>query len=298
MMRLGLCCTFNSEPIKFRTATAKSLSKLSKKERNEKIAKLCRLNAEALLKAFQYCAHNQIGDFRVNSQILPLRTHPDFGYHLQSLPGGGEIIEIFCECGKYAHAHNIRSTFHPDQFILLSSLNPEIIKKSIEELDYHAEVSEWIGADVINIHGGGAYGNKKTALETVERGIKKLSSRIRERLTLENDDRVYTPFDILPLCEKLEVPFVYDVHHHRCLPDGLSIEIITERALKTWNREALFHLSSPREGWSSKTPQYHHDYINIDDFPACWQQIPLTIEIEAKAKEKAVKRFREDLQSL
>jgi UV DNA damage endonuclease len=87
------------------------------------------------------------------------------------------------------------------------------------------------------------------------------------------------------------------VHHHRCLKDGLSVEHVTEAALKTWNREPLFHVSSPKFGWESARPNLHHDFINIQDFPECWRGLPITVEVEAKAKELAVKKLRSQLLS-
>ena len=56
------------------------------------------------------------------------------------------------------------------------------------ELEYQAEVAEWIGADVINIHAGGAYGDKRAALGRFVACLEKLTPRVRERLTVENDD--------------------------------------------------------------------------------------------------------------
>jgi UV DNA damage endonuclease len=47
-------------------------------------------------------------------------------------------------------------------------------------------------------------------------------------LTLENDDISYTVSDLLPVCDKLAIPLVYDVHHHRCNPDGLPVEEATQ----------------------------------------------------------------------
>mgnify|MGYP001136138329 CR=1 FL=1 len=88
---------------------------------------------------------------------------------------------------------------------------------------------------------------------------------------------------------------MYDVHHHRCLPDGSSVEATTELALGTWNREPLFHLSSPKNGWESGNPAHHHDYINADDFPVCWKNLDITVEVEAKAKELAVLKLMQDL---
>jgi UV DNA damage endonuclease len=127
--------------------------------------------------------------------------------------------------------------------------------------------------------------------------IKFLPAPVRSRLTLENDDKVYTPADLLPVCLDTGVPLVYDVHHHRCLPDGFTVAEVTERARKTWKTEPLFHISSPLEGWDGPKPQRHHDYINPADFPREWLGGPLTVEVEAKAKELAVARLIADLLS-
>lgn len=295
MIRLGLCCKFEKEPIVFRAATARAVGRLTRSDRMNKISDLCLGNAGALLSAIEYCGRSGIGCFRVNSRILPLKTHPDVGYKVKDLPAAREIELAFRSCGRRAAGLGIRLTFHPDQFVLLSSADPEITLKSIEELQYQSEMCDWIGADVINIHGGGGYGEKKAALDRVGRALDKLSGRLRKRLAFENDERVYTPSELLPFCKKFGVPFVYDVHHHRCLPDGLSIERATALALKTWDREPLFHVSSPKFGWKSGRPGPHHDYIAAGDLPDCWRKLDITVEVEAKAKELAVKRLLRQL---
>jgi UV DNA damage endonuclease len=261
----------------------------------EKISQLCLANAGALLTAIEYCGRNNIGCFRVNSQILPLKTHPDIGYALTDLPDWQDINNLFSQCHDASSKLNIRLSFHPDQFILLSSVNTDVVNNAIEELEYQAVVSELIGADVINIHGGGAYGDKASALRRMGRVFLRLNNRVRARLTLENDDRVYTPSDLLPFCKEYGIPLVYDVHHHRCLPDNLSVAEATQRALTTWNREPLFHLSSPKHGWSKHRINMHHDYIGVKDFPAEWRRLDITVEVEAKAKELAVKKLYKDL---
>ncbi len=287
-LRLGLCCQFVREPIKFRTTTATAMLRLPLAERRARLAALCWSNAGALLESLSFCAAHGIGAFRINSQILPLKTHPEAAYDLPELPGGREIIARFRQCNAFAREHRLRLSFHPDQFVVLNSPNPQTLARSLEELDYQAEVAEWVGADTINLHGGGGYGDKPVALLALRRNIERLPAPVRSRLTLENDDRVYTPADLLPVCADMSVPLVYDVHHHRCLPDGLRVEAATELALATWHREPLFHISSPLAGWSGPNPERHHDYINPQDFPAAWKKHTLTVEVEAKAKELAV----------
>jgi UV DNA damage endonuclease len=298
MLRLGLCCLFLQEPIKFHTTTARYVSGLAPPERAGKISGLCLQNARSLLSAIEYCGKNSIGSFRINSRILPLKTHPEFGYAIGQLPQAQEIKKAFAACRQRAQSLNIRLTFHPDQFVLLSSPTQDVTRKSIEELVYQAAVSEWVGADVITIHAGGGYGDKTAALKRLAAVLEKLDTVIRQRLVLENDDRIFTPADLLVFCKDNTIPFVYDVHHHRCLKDGLTIEHVTEAALATWNREPVFHVSSPRSGWNGSKQNQHHDYIDLHDFPACWRGLDITVEVEAKAKELAVKKLSSQLSSL
>lgn len=294
-IRLGLCCQFVEEPIKFRNTTVKSNSQMERTAALEKLARLCRENALALQSSLEFCAAHGIGCFRINSQILPLKTHPDCGYDMPDLPDGQEIIKLFQQCGAYARAHDIRTCFHPDQFVVLNSPREEVVERSLAELEYQAEVAEWVNADVVNIHGGGAYGDKESAIARFAENFPRLSKRVRSRLTVENDDTTYTPADLLPLCHQIGIPLVYDAHHHRCLPDDLSLEEATTQALETWDREPMFHISSPLEGWQGPKPNRHHDFINRRDFPRCWEGRELTVEVEAKAKEQAVLKLMRSL---
>lgn len=298
MIRLGLCCIFRDEPIKFGSTTATAIGKMERADALDKLARLCAANAEALMAAARFCAANGIGCFRINSQILPLKTHPRDGYAMSDLPDGEAIVQRFREVGEFAKQQNLRLCFHPDQFVVLNSPKPAVIDSSVAELEYQGEVAEWVGADVINIHGGGAYGDKQKALFDFVATLPRLSERVRSRLTVENDDITYTPADLLPLCRAEGIPLVYDVHHHRVNPDGLSVEEATAQALATWNREPLFHISSPIEGWEGAGPRRHHDFIDPNDFPSAWLSHDLTVEVEAKAKEVAVLALKLGLNNL
>ncbi len=295
MLRLGLCCIFKTEPIKFRRTTAKHLLSMPRNEQLQKIAAICLHNVQSLMAALTYCRDHNIGAFRINSQILPVKTHPQVGYEIDRLPDGKSIMAAFQRCGRFSRKHNIRTTFHPDQFIVLNSPNKEVVARSIADLQYHYEVAQWVNADVISLHGGGGYGDKRQALSRLTRSINSLPEGIKNRLTLENDDRVFTPEDLLSVCDATGVPLVYDVHHHRCLPDELSVRDATDLALQTWRREPLFHISSPAAPWGTGSDRPHHDYIDPHDFPCEWLDLNATIEIEAKAKELAVERLADDL---
>jgi len=262
-----------------------------------RLSDICLANGENLMKALDYCRGNGIGDFRINSQILPLKTHPDIGYDIMDLPHGDEIVKTFKACGRFSKKNNLRTTFHPDQFIVLSSNDPSVVHRSIADLEYQAQVAQWVRADVINIHAGGVYGDKKSALMRLRRQIDTLADPVRKRLTLENDDSSYTPRDLAPVCKDMNIPMVYDLHHHRCLRDDLSLERATAMAVETWNREPLFHISSPINGWDAPDVRKHHDYIDINDFPMAWLSLDLTVEVEAKAKEKAVLQLIKELKN-
>lgn len=297
-LRLGLCCAFRGAPIRFRTTTAAAMLRRAREEQLRLLSEIARQNAASLRSAVMYCAASGFGCFRVMSHILPLRTHPTVGYAVADLPDAESIVAAFTECGRLARKLDVRLTFHPDQFVVLNSPDARIVRNSIAELEYQAEVADWIGADVVTIHGGGAYGDKQAAVERLRSTLGTLPNAVRSRIALENDDSVFSPRDLLPLCESQRVPFVYDVHHHRCLPDELQVEEVTRRAVQTWASEPLFHISSPAGGWRVADPRVHADFIALRDFPREWRDLAITVEVEARAKETAVSRLKRGLSTL
>ena len=293
-MRFGLCCQFKDEEIAFRTTTAKVLLTLPRDAQLKKLSGICCNNAQSLVEAVQNVQRLKIGAFRIMSPLFPRMTHPEVGYSLDDLPDDEKIGSLLAVTRSFAQVHDIRLSFHPDQFVVLSSPHPKVVDNSIRELKYQAWLAEAVGAEVINLHAGGVYGDKLAALQRFCEVFTDLPENVRSRLTLENDDVSYTVSDLLPVCDKLAIPLVYDVHHHRCNPDCLSVEEATRLAGATWQRlgrEQYCHLSSPRAGWGQGNPKPHADYIDPEDIPACWLGRVMTVDIEAKAKELAVMRL-------
>lgn len=289
MIRVGLCCTFKDEPIKLRTTTVKYASGLTDERRRAFLHELTTHNARTLDAAIAWCARSGIGAFRINSDLLPLATHPVHGYTLDD-PECDGVRALLAAAGTRAREANIRLSFHPDQFIVPGSANPVVVESSLHELEAQAAVAEVVGAEQLTIHGGGAQGGKPAALARLAAGLERLSPRARSRVVLENDDRTYTVEDLLPICRALAIPLVYDVHHHRCNPDGLTVEAATELAAETWHgREPWVHLSSPASRWKAgEDPRPHADMIEPGDVPASWLARTLTVDVEAKSKEHAV----------
>ncbi len=291
MIRLGLCCIFSVEPIKFKQTTAAACERLPAEDVPYKLASIIEANAAALREALEYCARTGIGCFRILSQILPLKTHPKFGYSIEDLPKGLELRQRFESCGEFAKKCGVRTVFHPDQFVVLSSPHPKVVSASLAEVEYQAQVARWCGADAITLHIGGGYGDKAAALKRFAKNAQLLSPWAKSLLAIENDDRTYTPEDVLALAASSNFPVVYDAHHHRCNRDRLTVKEATQAAISTWTREPLLHISSPREGWGGPNPERHGDYIRLRDFPRPWFDLDATVEVEAKAKEAAVLRL-------
>jgi UV DNA damage endonuclease len=296
VIRWGLCCQFLDAPIKFRSATHRYVSTLTPKARREYLGAIARDNAAALVAAVHHCRALGIGAFRINSQVLPLGTHPVSGYALDRIDRTGEARRTFLDAAALAKQLDVRLSFHPDQFVVLNSEREAVVENSLREVEFQAEIAELIGADVIVLHGGGAAGGKPAALGRLARAVERLSGRARGRLAIENDDRMFAPADLLPVCGRLGIPFVYDVHHHRCNGDGLSEREATTRAVASWgDREPYFHISSPRAGWEGGDARPHADYIDPADVPKGWVRMDVTVDVEAKAKERAVLALKAQL---
>jgi len=287
-LKFGLCCQFIKQNIKFKRTTISSLNKLTKSAAAEKLSNISFENILNLEKALIFCIQNKISAFRITSKLFSAITHPIHGYKLSDLPNSDILFSKMKNIKRMAEQNKLRLSFHPDQFIVLNTPNNSTFQNSLNELIMHTEIAEILGIDVINIHGGGMYGNKKEALQKLTYRLKQLSPTILKHLTLENDDKCFTPQDLIPVCKEVGIAFCYDAHHHRILKDKLSIEEATDQAISTWNREPQFHISSPKDGWNNKKPNRHSDYINLSDIPKCWLDKTLTIDVEAKAKELAV----------
>lgn len=154
---------------------------------------------------------------------------------------------------------------HPGHFTVLNSPDREIVKKSIKSLEYHNDILNLLGLNSshkIQIHLGGAYGDKEKSKKRFIENYKKLSLGIKRRLVLENDERFFSLKDCLEVSRKTGVPVLLDAFHHRLLNDGESIKEAALAASKTWKSKDGAFMVDFSEQAKSKKRGAHSDYVN------------------------------------
>jgi UV DNA damage endonuclease len=117
------------------------------------------------------------------------------------------------EAGSRARELGVRLSFHPGQFTVLASDNEDIVNRSIEEFEYHAQLATWLGfgrhfQDLkINVHISGRAGP-----EGIRRAHSRLSPQARNCITIENEEISHGLDNCLSISDL--VPIVLDVHHN------------------------------------------------------------------------------------
>lgn len=299
----------NASPSK--TMTATSFNKLE--DREAAIRKLERIGAENIRNSLRLLKHNRAHDirlYRFSSKLIPLIGH-DMLAGWQAIP---TLAEEFAELGEYVRLHQMRTSFHPDHFTILSTPRAEVLKNSYGDLVRHHAMLEAMGLDdsaKCNIHIGGTYGDKEQAGERFIRHFEALEPAVRRRITLENDDKTFTALETLQICERVAAPMVLDLHHHMVNNGGETPEQLWPRILLTWegagaNTEASIglpalppkiHVSSPK---SDKDIRAHADYVEAGPLASFLRNIAgdtpiLDVMIEAKMKDGALFRLMEDM---
>ena len=255
-------------------------------------------NCKDLYKILEWNNENGFNFFRITSNLFPWSSE----YKLSDMPDYDEICDILSKAGRYAIDNDIRITSHPGPFNVLTSPHPHVVENCINDLSIHGEVFDLMNLsrtpyNKINIHIGGAYGDKVSAMERFCENFHRLPDSVKTRLTVENDDKA-TMYSVTDLYEgvycKIGIPIVFDYHHHRFCDGGLSEEDALEVAISTWgNIVPVVHYSESRniEQEDDKIrPQAHSDYVRdyIDTYGN-----RVDIMVEAKHKELAVLKYKE-----
>ena len=301
MNRMGYACiNMNLSECKPRVTTNRTMIKRTFKDKGLPYAsELALQNCKDLLTILKWNNDNGFNFFRLSSDLMPWASE----YDITTLPHYTEISNTLKECGKYAFDNDIRITSHPGPFNVLTSPHPHVVDNCIKDLTIHGQVFDMMGLsrtpyNKINIHIGGAYGDKPSAMKRFCTSFHRLPNSVKSRLTVENDDKasMYSVVDLYEGVYKvIGIPIVFDYHHHAFCTGGLSEQDALEVAMSTWPTDIVpvvhYSESRSREYEDPKIrPQAHSDYI-IDYIDTYGNRVD--IMVEAKAKELAVIKYRE-----
>jgi UV DNA damage endonuclease len=279
-----------------KTVTFTRYKQLGKEERMEKLLEVTKQNLNHTLRMIYYNLAHEIELYRFSSSIVPLATHPEVRWDFRT-PFKDEWQEI----GELVRKNHLRVSFHPNQFTLFTSPQSKITENAVIDMEYHYDMLEAMGVKgVLNIHIGGAYGDKEQALGRFHENLKQLPSHIKAVMTLENDDKTYTAEETLTACEKETIPLVFDYHHHMANLSEKPLEELLPRIFRTWDHLDYIpkiHISSPK---NEKEFRSHADFVDpefILPFIKLLKEIGEDVDfmIEAKSKDQALLKLVADL---
>ena len=301
-MNLGYACInmeLNARKGEDRITTNRSMIKKTFNDKGVDYAsELIIQNVVDLNKIIDWNEQNNIKFFRLSSEMFPWAS--EYYQDWDSVPHI-DFIKMWLEnAGLKAKEYGHRITSHPGPFNVLVSPNEDVVQNTITDLTIHGQIFDMMGLsrtpyNKLNIHCNGVYGDKQSALDRFCKNFERLPESVQTRLTVENDDKasMYSVKELYDgIYKRINIPIVFDYHHHRFCTGGLSEQEALELAMSTWGdiTPVVHYSESKAEHQLDETirPQAHSDLIN---------QLPDTygndvdIMVEAKHKELAIQGF-------
>jgi len=264
----------------------------------EYAGELAEANLTDMIEILKWNTQQGINLYRMSSNMFPWMSE----YELSDLPNFKKIKQLLETAGKLAIESGQRIGFHPGQFCVLPSPSPNVVENTINELDKSAQILDLMGLPQdqtysMNIHLGGSYGDKESAMQRFVENFKRLSKSAQNRLVLENDDKPaqYSVSDLYEIYKQIGTPITFDYHHHRCYNDPMPEKDALKLAATTWppGIRQLCHYSSAKKLHEDETAiiRAHADYLyeRIETYG-----MDLDIELEVKAKELALIKYRKE----
>jgi UV DNA damage endonuclease len=261
------------------------------------VSELALNNVRDLIEIIKWNYNKGINFYRMSSDMFPWMSE----YQFSDLPDYNKIKTLLAGAGTLATKYNQRLTFHPGPFNVLCSPNEDVVQRTINDLNKHSQIMDLMGLSTtpynkINIHVGGVYGDKSSALSRWVNNFHLLDVNTKSRLTIENDDKssAYTVRDLMFIHQQTGIPIVFDYHHHSCHPEGMTHQEALVMAISTWPKDVtpIVHISEPRD---DKNFRAHHDYV-VNEVNTYGYDVD--IMMEAKAKELAVLEYNKKYQKL
>lgn len=273
--RIGFCCKYMhpNQDLKAkvlkemqqqyteRQTTVAWCNRQSKKIAEEKLFEIIQHNMNSMLNLVKYVGSlpENRRMVRLGSNQIPMATEPSWRYVWEDPTVIKELERGFAKVGQAARDLDVRVSFHPGQFCVLASDNPDIVERSIDEFEYHVNMARWMGYGKqfqdfkINVHISGRQG-----AEGIIKVLPKLSPEARNMITIENDEMKWGLDESLKL--KDHVALVLDIHHH-WVRDEEYIDVQDDRVkqvIESWRgQRPVLHYSYSRCEWLPDVPNKH-----------------------------------------
>ena len=285
-MNLSLCCISNilaEQGIKFRTMTYKSFNNKPREESLLKLSGIIQNNFKTTRDIIHHCKKSGIKGYRLSSDLTPVLNHPDVNLSLEELPEYKLIQYQINELKKAIKETGIKVSAHPSEYITLTSEDPKAIQNSITDLETHADIFDRLDLPQsyeapLNIH----VRKDGDPIDISNRFIlnyNKLSSAVRKRLVLENNDNANGIWSVKNLhtyfYQTNGIPVTFDTLHHKILPDNLTEEEAFNLAYETWNTTPIFHYS---EGKNNTRAHEHMAQF----LPPTYKEVYWDVELKNK----------------
>lgn len=253
-----------------------------------RLEKTIATNLACLARILQYNAEHRLLFFRITSDLVPFASHA-----VMHWPWQQRFADEFAELGGLIKDNRIRISMHPDQFVVPSSPYGGVRERSAAELRYHAEVLDLLGCGrdaKCQIHLGGAYGDRLRAIDRFVEAYAGLDDAVRDRLVIENDDRIFSVADCLRVSEQTGAPVLFDVFHHLLLGGGESIGACLASTKATWRSADGVPMVDYSSQDFGKRPGAHAAAIDTADFErflAASRPVDIDVMLEIKDKERS-----------
>ncbi|MEJ8756323.1 UV DNA damage repair endonuclease UvsE [Pontibacter sp. H259] len=267
----------------------------------ERLIETVAMNLACLQRILEYNVKHGLLFLRMTSGLVPFASHEINQYNWQE-----HFKAEFQQLGKYIKANHMRISMHPDQFVVLNSPNPNTVKNSIAELVYQGSIMDLMELDTtakLQIHGGGAYGDKGSAIDRfAEVYHTMLPDAVKARLCVENDDRTYTLLDCLRLHELTGIPIIFDNLHHECVNNGEPMREAVEIAASTWepDRDGILMMDYSAQAPAERKGKHVQSISEqlFHDFLAETEGLDMDIMLEIKDKEASALKALEVAKAL
>jgi UV DNA damage endonuclease len=251
----------------------------------ESIPALINANLDDIHGNLQWNHRNGVRAYRVSSEIFPHYTNRLLNGRVPAYSLAPFIAKI-AKIGAFARDHRIHLSFHCTPYVVLGSHRPEVVEKSIHDLNMYGEFIAAAGVPMnIIIHPS----VDPEARARFAKEMRGLSPLLKRSICLENTELVSTP-DTLKLARKCGVPLVFDYFHYQVANETTPLNVLLPQIRSTWDRRLRdstqrqkFHISEQMEGCR---PGAHSEYVN--SIPGWMNGI---VMVEAKKKDKAVMRL-------